>query len=134
MGYAARLCLTPSQANAVYLGGIRLVWVDRMGVARSPARTNQPGNTWVRTDGAVLLFLKCHGQTRQVRKSDRARIIVSCSRMGLGTNQARAGCVSKIGGVTKILYKGLLLGLLPSGIVSTLGAKLLYDRRHRPRV
>jgi hypothetical protein len=34
----------------------------------------------------------------------------------------------------KILYKGLLLALLQIGIVSTLGAKLLYDRAHRPRV
>jgi hypothetical protein len=34
----------------------------------------------------------------------------------------------------KILYKGLLLALLQVGIVSTLGAKLLYDRAHRPRV
>ena len=34
----------------------------------------------------------------------------------------------------KILYKGLLLGLLQIGIVSSLGAKLLYDRAHRPRV
>jgi hypothetical protein len=34
----------------------------------------------------------------------------------------------------RILYKGLLLALLQLGIVSTLGAKLLYDRSHRPRV
>jgi hypothetical protein len=34
----------------------------------------------------------------------------------------------------KILYKGLLLALLQIGIVSSLGAKLLYDRAHRPRV
>jgi len=34
----------------------------------------------------------------------------------------------------KILCKGLLLALLQIGIVSTLGAKLLYDRAHRPRV
>ncbi len=34
----------------------------------------------------------------------------------------------------KTMYKGLLLAFLQIGIVSTLGAKLLYDRAHRPRV
>jgi len=34
----------------------------------------------------------------------------------------------------KPLYKGLILGLLHIGIVSTLGAKLLYDRAFRPRI
>jgi len=32
------------------------------------------------------------------------------------------------------LYKGLLLALLHVALVCTLGAKLLYDRGHRPRV
>ena len=32
------------------------------------------------------------------------------------------------------IYKGILLALLHVGIVCTLGAKLLYDRAHRPRV
>jgi hypothetical protein len=34
----------------------------------------------------------------------------------------------------KPIYKGLFLGLIQIGIVSTVGAKLLYDRAHRPRV
>jgi len=34
----------------------------------------------------------------------------------------------------KPLYKGLILALLHIGIVSTLGAKLLYDRAYRPRI
>jgi len=34
----------------------------------------------------------------------------------------------------KPLYKGLLVALLHLAIVSTLGAKLLYDRAHRPRI
>jgi hypothetical protein len=34
----------------------------------------------------------------------------------------------------KSFYKGMLLATLQVGIVSTLGAKLLYDRAHRPRV
>lgn len=34
----------------------------------------------------------------------------------------------------KPLYKGLLLAALQVAIVCTLGAKLLYDRAHRPRV
>ncbi len=34
----------------------------------------------------------------------------------------------------KPIYKGLLLAVLQVAIVCTLGAKLLYDRAHRPRV
>jgi hypothetical protein len=34
----------------------------------------------------------------------------------------------------KPIYKGLFLALIQIGIVSSLGAKLLYDRAHRPRV
>lgn len=34
----------------------------------------------------------------------------------------------------KPIYKGLLLATLQVAIVCTLGAKLLYDRAHRPRV
>ena len=34
----------------------------------------------------------------------------------------------------KPLYKGLLLAVLHIALVCTLGAKLLYDRAHRPRV
>lgn len=34
----------------------------------------------------------------------------------------------------KPLYKGFLIALLQLAIVSSLGAKLLYDRAHRPRV
>jgi len=34
----------------------------------------------------------------------------------------------------KPIYKGLLLAALQVAIVCTLGAKLLYDRAHRPRV
>jgi hypothetical protein len=34
----------------------------------------------------------------------------------------------------KPLYKGLLLAVVHVGLVCTLGAKLLYDRGHRPRV
>jgi hypothetical protein len=32
------------------------------------------------------------------------------------------------------LYKGLLIGVLHVVLVCTLGAKLLYDRAHRPRI
>jgi hypothetical protein len=34
----------------------------------------------------------------------------------------------------KPLYKGLLLAVLHVALVCTLGAKLLYDRAHRPRI
>jgi hypothetical protein len=34
----------------------------------------------------------------------------------------------------KPLYKGLLIAFLQLAIVSSLGAKLLYDRAHRPRI
>jgi len=34
----------------------------------------------------------------------------------------------------KPVYKGLLIALLHVAIVSSLGAKLLYDRAHRPRI
>ena len=34
----------------------------------------------------------------------------------------------------KPLYKGILLAALHVSLVCTLGAKLLYDRAHRPRI
>lgn len=34
----------------------------------------------------------------------------------------------------RLLYKGLLLAAFHIAIVSTLGAKLVYDRAHRPRI
>jgi uncharacterized membrane-anchored protein len=34
----------------------------------------------------------------------------------------------------KLIYKGLILALLHVGILCSLGAKLLYDRAHRPRM
>lgn len=34
----------------------------------------------------------------------------------------------------KPVYKGILLAALQVALVCTLGAKLLYDRAHRPRI
>src|SRR5229473_7900302 len=130
-GHAGRLRL--EFRGHLFLGRGRGARTSYLGFAGTAERANQPGRRRLCADGAHFLFLRCDGQTGTFGQPDRNGRVAPGGRMDSGARTAPAHRAHAEERGMTALQKGLLLGVLQVAIVTSLGAKLAWDRHRLPR-
>src|SRR5256714_803331 len=128
---AARVCV--EHGRNLFLGRRGSACASRLGLAGAPARTHQSRRNGLRADCAVLLLFQRDGQARPLCKFGWCGRTVPAGRMGSGAHKARPDRAARKERGMNALQKGLLLGVVQIALVTSLGAKLSWDRHRFPR-